>query len=63
MCCISELPRLEMLALTGKQIEGEVLTAIQVSPKTDAQQNVWEKYKKHVIYLHSLYFLQISFYV
>ncbi|PWA81634.1 outer arm dynein light chain 1 protein [Artemisia annua] len=45
-----ELPRIEMLALTGKPVEGEVLTAIEVIPKTDAQQNVWQKYKKHVRY-------------
>ena len=50
MCCISELPRIEMLALTGKPVEGEVLTAIEVIPKTDSQQNVWQKYKKHVRY-------------
>ncbi|XP_076908814.1 187-kDa microtubule-associated protein AIR9-like isoform X1 [Bidens hawaiensis] len=45
-----ELPRIEMLALTGKAVEGEVLTAIEVIPKSDAQQNVWQKYKKHVRY-------------
>ncbi|GJU67307.1 187-kDa microtubule-associated protein AIR9 isoform X1 [Tanacetum coccineum] len=45
-----ELPRIEMLALTGKPVEGEVLTAIEVIPQTDAQQNVWQKYKKHVRY-------------
>ncbi|KAI3741535.1 hypothetical protein L1987_59209 [Smallanthus sonchifolius] len=47
---LPELPRIEMLALTGKVVEGEVLTAIEVIPKSDAQQNVWQKYKKHVRY-------------
>ncbi|KAL8192254.1 hypothetical protein R6Q57_027921 [Mikania cordata] len=47
---LPELPRIEMLALTGKAVEGEVLTAIEVIPKSDAQQNVWQKYKKHVRY-------------
>ncbi|GJX44466.1 mitochondrial carrier domain-containing protein [Tanacetum coccineum] len=37
-----------ILALIGKQLEGEVLTAIEVIPKTDAHQNIWQKYKKHV---------------
>ncbi|KZV48806.1 hypothetical protein F511_09227 [Dorcoceras hygrometricum] len=45
-----ELPRIEMLALTGKAVEGEVLTAIEVIPSTDCQRNVWEKYKKEVRY-------------
>lgn len=39
-----------MLALTGKAIEGEVLTAIEVIPKSDAQQKIWQNYKKHVRY-------------
>ncbi|KVH88206.1 Leucine-rich repeat-containing protein [Cynara cardunculus var. scolymus] len=47
---LPELPRIEMLALTGKAVEGEVLTAIEVIPKSDPQQNVWQKYKKHVRY-------------
>ncbi|XP_022035556.1 187-kDa microtubule-associated protein AIR9 isoform X1 [Helianthus annuus] len=47
---LPELPRIETLALTGKAVEGEVLTAIEVIPKSDAQQNVWQKYKKHVRY-------------
>ncbi|KAI3495528.1 hypothetical protein L1887_37869 [Cichorium endivia] len=47
---LPEVPRIEMLALTGKPVEGEVLTAVEVIPKSDAQQNVWQKYKKHVRY-------------
>lgn len=41
---------MEMLALTGKAIEGEVLTAVEVIPKSDHQQCVWNKYIKEVIY-------------
>ncbi|XP_023758150.1 187-kDa microtubule-associated protein AIR9 isoform X1 [Lactuca sativa] len=47
---LPEIPRIEMLALTGKAVEREVLTATEVIPKSDAQQNVWQKYKKHVRY-------------
>lgn len=39
-----------MLALTGKAIEGETLTAVEVIPKSEAQQLAWNKYKKHVRY-------------
>lgn len=47
---ISELPRIEMLALTGKAVEGEVLTAVEVIPESESQQHVWGKYKKEVKY-------------
>ncbi|KAF5752705.1 microtubule-associated protein [Tripterygium wilfordii] len=47
---LPELPRVEMVALTGKAIEGDVLTAVEVIPKTEAQQCVWSKYKKDVRY-------------
>ncbi|XP_023003645.1 187-kDa microtubule-associated protein AIR9 [Cucurbita maxima] len=47
---LPELPKVEMLALTGKAIEGEVLTAVEVIPKSDHQQCVWNKYIKEVIY-------------
>lgn len=39
-----------MLTLTGKAIEGDVLTAVEVIPKSEAQQHVWGKYKKDVRY-------------
>ncbi|PPD82943.1 hypothetical protein GOBAR_DD20121 [Gossypium barbadense] len=45
-----ELPMVEMLALTGKAIEGDVLTAVEVIPKCETQQCVWSKYKKDVCY-------------
>jgi hypothetical protein len=45
-----ELPRIEILALTGKAIEGDMLTALEVIPKTEPQQHVWGKYKKDVKY-------------
>uniref|UniRef100_A0A9I9CGQ4 Uncharacterized protein n=1 Tax=Cucumis melo TaxID=3656 RepID=A0A9I9CGQ4_CUCME len=50
---LPELPNVEMLALTRKEIEGEVLTAIKVIPKGDHQQFVWNKYIKEVKYQRS----------
>ncbi|KAH6830710.1 Outer arm dynein light chain 1 protein [Perilla frutescens var. hirtella] len=47
---LPDLPRIEMLALTGKAVEGEILTALEVIPKEENQQFVWEKYKKEVRY-------------
>lgn len=50
MALPSELPKVEMLALTGKAIEGDVLTAVEVIPESETQQCVWNKYKKDVRY-------------
>ncbi|KAL3612128.1 hypothetical protein D5086_003148, partial [Populus alba] len=47
---LPELPKVEMVSLTGKAIEGDVLTAVEVIPKTETQQCVWSKYKKEVKY-------------
>lgn len=47
---LPELPQVEVLALTGKPIEGDVLTAVEVIPKSETQQSVWNKYKKDVRY-------------
>ncbi|GLT68497.1 hypothetical protein SLA2020_407210, partial [Shorea laevis] len=47
---LPELPKVEMLALTGKAVEGDVLTAVEVIPKSENQQRVWSKYKKDVRY-------------
>ncbi|KAM6551906.1 hypothetical protein CsatB_001714 [Cannabis sativa] len=47
---LPELPKVEELVLTGKAIEGDVLTAVEVIPKSDTQQHVWSKYKKDVRY-------------
>ncbi|XWS55352.1 hypothetical protein CRYUN_Cryun10bG0167200 [Craigia yunnanensis] len=47
---LPELPMVEMLALTGKAIEGDVLTAVEVIPKSEIQQCIWSKYKKDVRY-------------
>lgn len=47
---MSELPIIEVLALTGKAVEGEILTALEVMPKNENQQLVWGKYKKEVKY-------------
>ena len=45
-----ELPYVEMLALTGKAVEGDVLTAVEVIPNSETQQHVWSKYKKDIRY-------------
>lgn len=39
-----------MLALTGKAIEGDVLTVVEVIPESLTQQLVWHKYKQNVRY-------------
>lgn len=45
-----ELPKIEMLALTGKAVEGEVLNAMEIMPKSENQNKIWTKYKKDVRY-------------
>ncbi|CAH9134676.1 unnamed protein product [Cuscuta epithymum] len=47
---LPELPRIEKLVLSGKNIEGDVLTAIEVIPQSESQEDVWGKYKKDVRY-------------
>ncbi|KAL8108441.1 187-kDa microtubule-associated protein AIR9 isoform X1 [Apium graveolens] len=47
---LPEPPIIEMLALAGKAVEGDVLTAVEVIPKSETQQHVWEKYKKEIRY-------------
>ncbi|KAI8001985.1 187-kDa microtubule-associated protein AIR9 [Camellia lanceoleosa] len=47
---LPELLKIEMLALTGKAVEGDVLTAVEVIPKSKIQQHVWGKYKNDVRY-------------
>ncbi|CAN8287520.1 unnamed protein product [Cochlearia groenlandica] len=53
---LPEVPRVDMLAFTGKAVQGDVLTAVQVIPKTEIQQLVWSKYKGSIDYqwFHSL---------
>lgn len=48
--CHTEPLKVEMLALTGKAVEGDVLTAVEVIPENEIQQLVWNKYKKDVQY-------------
>jgi len=48
--CSVELPCVEMLALTGKAVEGDVLTAVEVIPNSETQRHVWSKYKKDIRY-------------
>ncbi|XP_004488268.1 187-kDa microtubule-associated protein AIR9 isoform X2 [Cicer arietinum] len=47
---LPELPYAEMLALTGKPVESDILTAVEVIPKSEMQQHVWSKYKKDIRY-------------
>lgn len=47
---LPELLKIEMVALTGKAMEGEMLTAVEVIPNSESQQKVWSKYKKDVKY-------------
>ncbi|KAI6706023.1 hypothetical protein NL676_008985, partial [Syzygium grande] len=42
--------KVEMLALTGKAIERDVLTAVEVIPENETQQHLWSTYKKDVKY-------------
>lgn len=42
--------KVEVLALTGKAIERDVLTAVEVIPENETQQHLWSKYKKDVKY-------------
>lgn len=42
--------KIEMVALTGKAMEGDILTAVEVIPDSEQQQIVWSKYKKDVKY-------------
>lgn len=47
---LPEIPKVQKLVLTGKAVEGEILTAVEVIPKGESQQRIWEKYKKEVKY-------------
>ncbi|KAL2604532.1 hypothetical protein AAZV13_09G072900 [Glycine max] len=46
---LPELPYVEMLALTGNTVEGDILTAVEVIPNSETQ-HVWSKYKKDIRY-------------
>ena len=45
------MPKVQKLFLIRKAVEGEILTAVEVIPKSDSQQSIWEKYKKYVKYI------------
>lgn len=45
-----ELPRIQKLVVSGKAVEGETLTALEVIPKGESQQRSWEKYKRDIKY-------------
>lgn len=46
----TDIPKIETLALTGKAVEGDILTAVEVIPKSEIQERVWAKYKKDIKY-------------
>ncbi|CAL9144067.1 unnamed protein product [Musa hybrid cultivar] len=39
-----------MLSFKGKEVEGEMITVVELIPKSDIQQHVWNKYKKEIKY-------------
>ncbi|PHT55656.1 hypothetical protein CQW23_04142 [Capsicum baccatum] len=41
---LPDIPRIETLALTGKAVEGDILTAVEVIPKSETQECVWTKF-------------------
>ncbi|XP_072951631.1 187-kDa microtubule-associated protein AIR9-like [Typha angustifolia] len=47
---LPELPKIEMLFFEGKEVEGEILTAVEIIPKNEVQQLIWDKYKKEIVY-------------
>ncbi|XP_064982963.1 187-kDa microtubule-associated protein AIR9-like [Musa acuminata AAA Group] len=47
---LPEIPKIEMLSFKGKEVEGEILTAVEVIPKSDIQHHIWNKYKKEIKY-------------
>ncbi|PHT55649.1 hypothetical protein CQW23_04135 [Capsicum baccatum] len=47
---LPDIPRIETLALTGKAVERDILTAVEVIPKSETQERVWTKYKKDIKY-------------
>lgn len=60
---MSEDLKVEMLALTGKAIERDVLTAIEVIPENETQQHLWSTYKKDVKYQWYLFSLLSQIYL
>ncbi|KAK8918454.1 hypothetical protein KSP39_PZI021232 [Platanthera zijinensis] len=47
---LPDIPEIEMISFSGKQVEGEILTAVLATPQTENQKHVWSKYKKDVKY-------------
>ncbi|XP_042465469.1 187-kDa microtubule-associated protein AIR9 isoform X3 [Zingiber officinale] len=47
---LPEEPKIEALCFRGKEVEGEILTAVEVIPKSDIQHHIWNKYKKEIKY-------------
>ncbi|WOL15331.1 microtubule-associated protein [Canna indica] len=47
---LPEIPKIEMLSFKGKDVEGEILTAVEIIPSSVIQHHVWNKYKKEMKY-------------
>ncbi|XP_064970578.1 187-kDa microtubule-associated protein AIR9-like isoform X1 [Musa acuminata AAA Group] len=47
---LPEIPKFDMLSFKGKEVEGEMITVVELIPKSDIQQHVWNKYKKEIKY-------------
>uniref|UniRef100_A0A1D1Z6I6 Protein phosphatase 1 regulatory subunit pprA n=1 Tax=Anthurium amnicola TaxID=1678845 RepID=A0A1D1Z6I6_9ARAE len=47
---LPEIPKIQKLSFAGREVEGEILTAVEIIPESEAQQNVWNKYKEEVKY-------------
>ncbi|XP_038970512.1 187-kDa microtubule-associated protein AIR9-like [Phoenix dactylifera] len=47
---LPEIPKIEMLSFNGKEMEGGLLTAVEVIPNSSIQQHNWDKYKKEIKY-------------
>ncbi|XP_020271153.1 187-kDa microtubule-associated protein AIR9 [Asparagus officinalis] len=47
---LPELLRIERFYFNGKEIEGGILTAVEVIPHSEIQRHIWSKYKKDIKY-------------
>lgn len=42
--------KIERFSLNGKEVEGEILNAVEVIPQSEIQRHIWRKYKKELKY-------------
>lgn len=47
---LPEMLKVERLVFSGKAIEGERITAVEVIPESEVQHRIWQKYKKDIKY-------------